>query len=134
MLRVLSGSHVVVDPEKMRRRARVLRPLGMLVTFAGAALLLAGIGFIAVNPFDAFEVFWMPFVGGFALFPGILMWVAGNLARASADFASSQSPVGGGSGPLSTSFGAAATRSCPSCGNANPVGLQTCQVCGTKLA
>ena len=122
-----------VDPEKMRRRARLLRPLGMLVTFLGAALLLVGIGLIAVNPFGAFEVFWMPFVGGFALFPGILMWVGGNLARASADFASSQSPVGGGYGALGKSFGATATRACPSCGNVNPVGLQTCQVCKAKL-
>jgi hypothetical protein len=117
----------------MRRRARVLRPLGILVTLAGAALLVAGIGFIAVNPFGAFEVFWMPFVGGFALFPGILMWVAGNLARASADFASTQSPIGGGLGRMPSSFGTTATRACPSCSNANPVGLQTCQVCGTKL-
>ncbi len=124
---------MVVDPEKMRRRARLLRPLGMLVTFAGAALLIAGIGFIAVDPFGAFEVFWMPFVGGFALFPGILMWVAGNLARASADFASSQTPVSGSLGGMPSTFPTTATRACPSCGNANPVGLQTCRVCGTKL-
>ena len=125
---------MVVDPEKMRRRARLLRPLGMLVTFVGAALLLAGVGLLATNPLGNFDVFWMPFVGGFALFPGILMWVAGNLARASADFASSQSPLGGGYGTLGKSFGATATRACPSCGNSNPLGLQACQVCGAKLS
>jgi hypothetical protein len=113
----------------------VLRPLGILVTVVGAGLLIVGVGLIAVNPLGNFDVFWMPFVGGFMLFPGILMWVAGNLARASADYASTNRPMFGGlTGAPPGSFGASATRACPSCSNANPVGATTCQVCGTKLA
>lgn len=122
---------MVIDPERMRRRARLLRPLGILVTIAGAVLLGAGIFIIATDPFGAIDVFWMPFVGGFAMFPGILMWVAGNLARASADFASSQPTSFPGSSPQA--FGVQGFRSCPSCGNANPVRAVSCQVCGAKL-
>ena len=126
---------MVIDPEKARRRARLLRPIGIAITIAGGGLLLVGIGLIAVNPLGSFDVFWMPFAGGFMMFPGILMWVAGNLARASADFASTNRPMLGGlAGSPPASFGTTATRPCPSCGNANPVGTTACQVCGAALA
>jgi hypothetical protein len=123
---------MVVDPEKARRRARVLRPLGILVTIVGAGLLLVGVGIIAINPLQGFDVFWMPFVGGFMLFPGILMWVAGNLAKASADYASTNRPMFGAGSPPHA-FQTAGTRTCPSCGNSNPIGTTTCSVCGTRL-
>ena len=61
---------MVVDPVKMRRRARILRPVGILVTIAGGGLLAVGIFLLATDPFGSFDVFWMPFVGGFAMFPG----------------------------------------------------------------
>jgi len=125
---------MVVDPVKMRRRARILRPLGILVTIAGGGLLAVGIFLLATDPFGSFDVFWMPFVGGFAMFPGILMWVAGNLARASAQYAASQPMVSHGlPGSPPQSFSVPGFRSCPSCGNANPASVRTCQVCGTNL-
>jgi hypothetical protein len=117
---------LVIDPERQRRRARVLRPLGILVTIGGAAMLLGGIVLLVSDPLGALDVFWMPFVGGFIMFPGILMWVAGNLARASADFASSLPPTPSG-------YGVPAFRSCATCGNANPMTARTCQVCGADL-
>ena len=125
---------MVIDPERARRRARILRPLGILTTVVGAALLLGGIVLITMNPFEAFDFFFLPFIGGFLVFPGILMWVAGNLSRASADYASRHPGFGQMPGAPPGAFGVSATRSCPSCGNANPMGASTCQVCGSKLA
>ena len=123
---------MVIDPERSRRRARILRPLGILTTIVGAVMLLGGIALITMNPFGAFDYFFLPFVGGLLVFPGILMWVAGNLARASAEFASRHPGIGPGAPPQA--FGVSATRSCPSCGNENPMAARVCQVCGTKLA
>ncbi len=89
-------------------------------------MLVAGIVLIVTDPVGSVEVFWVPFVGGFVMFPGILLWVAGNLARASADFASSTPMAARG-------YEVPAVRSCPSCGNANPLTARSCQMCRANL-
>jgi hypothetical protein len=78
--------------------------------------------------FGAFEFFWMPFVGAFALAVGIMAWVAGNLLRGSARFAQ-----GAAGSPMVTAPSVAAVPgwSCPKCGNQNQLGDAVCSVCGT---
>ncbi|MGH2655703.1 MAG: zinc finger Ran-binding domain-containing protein [Actinomycetota bacterium] len=127
----------VVNPQRDSRRGNAWRLLGILLTVSGSLLLIAGVGGILVRAlsgdpermFGAFDFFWMPFVGAFALAVGVMAWVAGNLLRGSARFA--QGAVG--STPMVTAPPVAAVLgwSCPKCGNQNQVGDAVCSVCGT---
>ena len=124
----------VVDPERSLRRGRVLRLTGIVLTVVGALLLILGVAGILTSalgsdPFGAFDFFWMPFVGGFALVAGVWMWVGGNLMLRSAEFAR------GGSSMLFTPVSSPAPTgvwTCPRCGNGNQVGAVTCSVCGAS--
>ena len=122
---------MVVDPERDSRRGNALRILGMVLTIGGALLMIGGIVGIlanAVSPY-AFDYFWMPFVGGFALAGGIFAWVGGNLLRGSARFA--QSAAGQTHMVTAPPVAAVSGWSCPKCGNQNQVGDAVCLVCGT---
>jgi hypothetical protein len=128
----------VVNAERDSRRGNFWLLLGIVLTVGGALLLIAGLGGILVRAlsgdpermFGAFEFFWMPFVGAFALAVGIMAWVAGNLLRGSARFA--QGAVGSTT-PMATAPPVAAVPgwSCPKCGNQNQLGDAVCSVCGT---
>jgi hypothetical protein len=125
----------VVNPERDSRRGNFWL-LGIALTMGGALLLIAGLGGIMVRAlsgdpdrvFGAFEFFWMPFVGAFALAVGIMAWVAGNLLRGSARFAQ-----GTAGSPMVTGppVAAVAGWSCQRCGNQNQLGDAACSVCGT---
>jgi hypothetical protein len=125
----------VVNPERDSRRGNFWL-LGIALTVGGALLLIAGLGGIMVRAlsgdpdrvFGAFEFFWMPFVGAFALAVGIMAWVAGNLLRGSARFAQ-----GTAGSPMVTGppVAAVAGWSCQRCGNQNQLGDAVCSVCGT---
>jgi hypothetical protein len=126
----------VVNAERDSRRGNFWRLLGIALTVGGALLLIAGLGGIMVRAlsgdpdrvFGAFEFFWMPFVGAFALAVGIMAWVGGNLLRGSARFAQ-----GAAGSPMVTAPAVAAVPgwSCPKCGNQNQLGDAVCSVCGT---
>ena len=124
----------VVNPERDSRRGNFWL-LGIALTMGGALLLIAGLGGIMVRAlsgdpdrvFGAFEFFWMPFVGAFALAVGIMAWVAGNLLRGSARFAQGAA----GSPITSPAVAAVPGWSCPKCGNQNQLGDDLCSVCGT---
>jgi hypothetical protein len=127
----------VVDPQRDSRRGTAWRLIGIVVTVGGALLLIVGIAGILMRglsgdpeiAFGAFDFFWMPFVGGFALAAGIMAWVAGNLLRGSARFAAgSRGPF-----PMVTPprIGPVAGWSCPKCGNHNGLAAAACSVCGT---
>ncbi len=123
----------VVNPERDSRRGNFWRLIGIVLTVGGALMLIVGVGGILVDVlnadpesvFGAFDLFWMPFVGGFALAAGIVAWVAGNLLRGSARFAAAASE----SFPVVTS--SVVGWSCPKCGNQNAMGAAVCSVCGT---
>lgn len=127
----------VVDPQRDSRRGTMWRLVGIVLTVGGSLLLIVGIGGIMMRAlsgdpetaFGAFDFFWMPFVGGFALAAGIMAWVAGNLLRSSARFAGAAA----GSFPIVTPppVAAAPGWSCPKCGNQNELGVAVCSVCGT---
>ncbi|MGH2653626.1 MAG: zinc finger Ran-binding domain-containing protein [Actinomycetota bacterium] len=127
----------VVNPQRDSRRGNAWRLLGVVLTVGGSLLLVTGVGGIMVRAlsgdpermFGAFDFFWMPFVGAFALAVGIMAWVAGNLLRGSARFAQGAS----GTLPMAapTSGAAVPGWSCPKCGNQNQVGDAVCSVCGT---
>jgi hypothetical protein len=119
---------VAIDPQREARRARILIPLGILLIVASAALLVVGV--LALTSLEL-DYMWMVFVGGFGLFPGIFMTVAGFHARGSARYAAGtgwRSPMGG---PVMPMAGGAV---CASCGNLNPAGSTVCGSCGSKLA
>ena len=127
----------VVDPQRDSRRGSFWRLVGIVLTVGGALLLIVGIGGIVMRAtsgdpdtaFGAFDFFWMPFVGGFALAGGIMAWVAGNLLRGSARFAiGSSRPFLMVTPPPVTPV---AGWSCPKCGNQNELGVAACSVCGT---
>jgi hypothetical protein len=126
----------VVNPERDARRGNLWRLLGIVLTVGGALLLIAGLAGIMVRAlsldpdraFGAFDFFWMPFVGGFALAGGIMAWVAGNLLRGSARFAQGAAMTA----PMVSPRAAAMPGwSCPKCGNQNQLGDAVCSVCGT---
>jgi Zn-finger in Ran binding protein and others len=127
----------VVDPDRDARRGNLWRAIGIILTVGGTLLLIVGVTGILIKAlsgdpetmFGAFDFFWMPFVGGFALAGGILAWVAGNLLRGSARFAAGAT----GRFPTMTSPVVIPMMewSCPKCGNQNQVDATTCTVCGT---
>ncbi|MGH2547035.1 MAG: zinc finger Ran-binding domain-containing protein [Actinomycetota bacterium] len=127
----------VVNPQRDSRRGTAWRLLGIVLTVGGSLMLVTGVGGILVRAlsgdpermFAAFDFFWTPFVGVFALALGIMAWVAGNLLRGSARFAQGAA----GSTPLVTAPPVAAVPgwSCPKCGNQNQLGDALCSVCGT---
>lgn len=119
---------MAIDPQREARRARILIPLGILIIVASVALLVVGL--LAVTSFEL-DYMWMLFVGGFGLFPGIFMTVAGFHARGSARYAAGtgwRSPMGAPMTPM------AGGTVCSSCGNLNPAGSTVCGSCGTTLA
>ncbi len=125
---------MVVDPQRDSRRGNVLRIVGIVLTVGGALLLIGGIFGIVPNALspDAFDFFWMPFVGSFALAGGIISWVAGNLLRGSARFA--RGSIGSFPTVTPPAVAGAPGWDCANCGNRNQPAATACSVCGTARA
>jgi hypothetical protein len=126
------ASSVVVDPDRESRRGRVLKVVGIVATLVGAGLLLGGVIGIAATAVEGnpFAFFWMPFVGGFGLAAGILMWVMGNLMLGSARFTRGNPIAARFPQVAAPTAGSVSGWSCPKCGNQNQPAVTVCSVCG----